>query len=109
MSDDPIKRLTLSVLALAQREHATELVIGLSDPASAPVRYQIKGRWYDWKSPGRDQVPRIIAELARLAAFSKRPFPKEGLIDVSYSGLRLLWVVRMSSVEADCVLTPVDP
>lgn len=109
MSDDAIRRLTLSVLALAQREHATGLVIGLSEPARAPVRYKIKGKWYDWKSPGRDQVPGIIAELGRLAAFSGRPYPKEGLIDVPYSGVRLLWVVWVAGVEADYVLKQVDP
>ncbi len=106
---NPIARTTLEVLALAQREHATELVIGLSDPDLAPVRYQVAGKWYDWKSPGRDLVPGVVAELARLAEFTRRPFPKEALIDVPYSGVRLLWVIRMSSPEDDCVLTAVDP
>ncbi len=104
-----MERLTLSVLAFAQREHATELVIGLSDPGKAPIRYKVGGRWYNWKSPGPEMVPGIIAELGRLAAFISRPFPKEALIDVPYSGARLLWVIRMWSAEADCVLTAVEP
>jgi hypothetical protein len=53
-------------------------------------------------------VPDVIAELGRLAAFSKRPFPKEGLIDVPFGGARLRWVIRMTSADADCLLTPAE-
>ena len=96
------------VLFGAQHDHATELVIGLSNTAGAPIRYQVGGTWHDWKSPGRDLVPGIIAELGRLAAFTKRPFPKEGLIDVPYSGVRLRWIIRMASADAECILIPVE-
>jgi hypothetical protein len=108
MSEDVIKRCTLLVLFQAQQDHAVELVIGRASGSGAPVRYKVEGAWHDWTSPGPDLVPGIIAELGRLAAFTKRPFPKEGLIDVSYSGVRLRWVIRMTSPDADCILTPIE-
>ncbi len=46
--------------------------------------------------------------FGRLAAFTKRTFPKEGLIDVPYSGVRLRWVIRMTSADADCILSPIE-
>jgi len=108
MGEDPIKRCTLLLLFGAQQDHATELVIGLWASGGAPIRYKVGGTWYDWKSPGADLVPGIMAELGRLAAFAGTPFPKEGLIDVPYSGVRLRWVIRMASADADCILTPVE-
>lgn len=108
MSDNPIKRCALLILELAQRDQATELVVRASPGSGAPVRYKVAGTWHDWKSPGRELAPGIISEIGKLAAFTRRPFPKEGLIDMRFSGVRLLWVVRMASADTDCVLTPVE-
>jgi hypothetical protein len=108
MSDDPIKRCTQLILFQAQQDHATELIIRNSPGSGSAIRYKVAETWHDWKSPSREQAPAIVGEIGRLASFTKRPFPKEGLIDVQYSGVRLLWVVRMASAEGDCVLTPVD-
>jgi hypothetical protein len=108
MTDDPIKRCTLLVLFQAQKDHATELVVGAPFGERAPIRYKVGEKWYDWKSPGPELVPDIIAELGRLAAFTKRPFPKEALLDVPYSGVRLRWVARMASADGDCELTPIE-
>ena len=49
-----------------------------------------------------------MAELGRLAAFTGRPFPKEALIDVAFSGIRLRWIIRMTSADSGCVLTPIE-
>ena len=66
------------------------------------------GQWHDMSPPPAHIPPGVVTELDRLAAFAKRPFPKEGLIDVPYSGVRLRWVIRRTSADADCVLTPVE-
>jgi len=108
MNDDPIKRCTQLMLFQAQQDRATELVLRHSCGSGAPIRYKIAEVWYDWKSPGREHAPAIIGEIGRLAGFAKRPFPKEGLIDIPYSGVRLLWLVRMASADGECILTPVE-
>ena len=108
MSDDPIKRTTNLILFQAQQDHATELVVRSSPGTGAAVRYKVAGTWHDWTSPCPELAPAIIGEIGRLASFSKRPCPKEGLIDVPYSGVRLLWVVKMASADGDCILSPVE-
>ncbi len=109
MNDDPIKRFTRLVLFQAQQDHATELTIAPASGARPPIRYKVGDTWYDLSPPPAHILPDVIAELARLAAFTKKPFPKDGLIDVPYSGVRLRWVIRMKSADADCILTPIEP
>ena len=108
MSEDPIKRFTLLVLFQAQQDHATELTIAPASAGRPPIRYKLGSTWYDLSRPPAHILPDVVAELGRLAAFTKRPFPKEGLIDVPYSGVRLRWVIRRASADADCILTPVE-
>ena len=108
MNDDPIKRFTRLVLFQAQQDHATEVTIAPASGARPAIRYKVGDTWYDLSPPPAHILPDVIAELARLAAFTKKPFPKDGLIDVPYSGVRLRWRIRMTSAEAECVLTPIQ-
>jgi hypothetical protein len=108
MDEDPIKRFTLLVLFQAQQDHATELAIAPESGDRPPIRYKVGGTWYDLSPPPAHILPGVVAELGRLAAFAKRPFPKEGLIDVPYSGVRLRWIIRMTSADDDCILTPIE-
>jgi hypothetical protein len=108
MEEAPIRKYALLLLFQSQQDHATELAVSPTDRDPSPIRYKVGGTWYHFSRPPADLLPHVVAELGRLAAFTKRPFPKEGLIDVPYSGVRLLWVLRMASPEADCMLTPVE-
>jgi hypothetical protein len=108
MNEEPIEQFTLLVLLLAQQDHATELTIGPASRGRPPIRYKVGGTWYDMVPPPAHMMPDVVAELERLAAFTHRPFPREGLIDVPFGGVRLRWVIRVTSADADCVLTPVE-
>ena len=108
MSEDPIKRFTLLVLLQAQQDHATELTIAPATTGPSAIRYKVGGTWYDMSPPPAHILPGVVAELGRLARFTKRPFPKEGLIDVPCSGVRLRWIIRMASADGDCILTPIE-
>ena len=108
MNEEPIKRFTLLVLFQAQQDHVTELTIGLGRGGRPPIRYKVGVAWYDMSPPPAHIMPDVIAELGRLAAFSRRPFPKEALIDVPFGSVRLRWVIRATSADADYVLTPVE-
>ena len=103
-----ITRLTLGILAQAQRDRATELVIDPAIGAGRSVRYRIDDTWHEWSGPPSETVPDVVAELGRLAGFAKRPFPKEAPIDVPYSGVRLRWIIRMTSADGECILTPIE-
>jgi len=109
MNDDPIERFTRLVLFQAQQDHATELTIAPAIGARPPIRYKVGDTWYDLSPPPAHILPDVNAELARLAAFTKRPFPKEGIIEAPFRSLRLRWVIRMKSADADCILTPIEP
>ncbi len=109
MNDDPIKRFTPLVLFQAQQDHATELTIAAASGAQPPIRYKVGDTWHDMSPPPANILPDVIAELGRLAGFTKRPFPKEGIIDVPFGSLRLHWVIRMESANADCILTSIEP
>ena len=108
MSEDPIKRFTLLVLFQAQRDHAVEMTIAPAMSGRSPIRYKVGDTWHDMAPPPTHILSGVVAELGRLAAFTKRPFPKEGLIDVPYSGVRLRWIIRMATADAACMLTPVE-
>ncbi len=108
MSEDPIRRLTLLVLFQAQQDHATELTIAPAISGRPAIKYKVEGTWHEMSPPPAHILPGVVAELGLLAAFSNKPFPKEGLIDVPYSGVRLRWVIRMTSADADCILTPIE-
>jgi hypothetical protein len=108
MNEEPIRRFIRSVLFQAQQDHANELTIGPASRGRPPIRYEIGRTRYDMSPPPVHIMPDVVAELGRLAAFSNRPFPKEALIDVPYDVVRLRWVIRMTSADADCVLTPIE-
>ena len=108
MVEDPIKRFTLLVLFQAQQDRATKLTVAPAARGGSPIKYKVGGTWYDMAPPPAHILPAVVAELGRLAAFANRPFPREGLIDVPYSGIRLRWVIRMTSLEEDCILTPIE-
>ena len=108
MSDDPVKGTTKLILFQSQQDHATELVIRSRPGTGAAIRYKVSETWHDWNSPAPELAAAIIEEIGRLAGFTTRPCPKEGLIDVRYSGIRLLWVVKMASADGDCILLPVE-
>lgn len=93
------------MLFQAHQDHAAELVVSPTAADQSPIRYKIEDAWYDWSPPPAHMVPAVVAELGRLAAFTRRPFPKEGLIDV---GDRSRWIIRMASADGDCILTPVE-
>lgn len=108
MTDDAIQRFVRLMLFQAQQDHAAELVVAPTTRERSPIRYKVEDTWYDVSPPPADILPAVVAELGRLAAFTRRPFPKEGLIDVAFGSLHLRWVIRMASADSDCILTPVE-
>ncbi len=94
------------LLTLAEEDHASELLVAASAGAGSAIRYEVAGTWYDISPPPLHVLAGLRTELGRLAGFQEAAFPKEGLIDMAYSGLRLRWRARLAAADADYVLTP---
>jgi hypothetical protein len=107
MSEDPIKRFTLLVLFQAQQDHATELVIDPFVAGGASIKYKVEGAWHAFSPPPSHILPGVAAELGRLAKLAEGAFPKEGTIDVAFSGTRLQWNIHVPSANGPCTLIPV--
>ncbi len=95
-----IKRALLGILAQAQRDGAADVVIGPVADGGTVYRYMGHSSpptpWLAW--------PIVASELAGLAGIRAAPFPKEGIIYVAYSGVRLRWQLKMTGHDQDCVL-----
>ena len=105
----PITRFILLVLWQARKDGATDLILGVphSDGSGTPIRYKVEGTWYDM-SPFPSHIrPSVVAELERMAGLS--PSVRDGILDRTLGGVRLLWRVQMTRPEAECTLTPVAP
>ncbi len=99
-----VKRAALLVLSTAQRERATEVAMGPAANGGTSVRYKIDGAWHDWSTVGI-AWPLMASELEGLAGIRSGPDPKEGIIYVAYSGVRLRWRINLSTRDKGCTLS----
>ena len=107
--NSPVRRFIHLLLFQAQRDNATELIIGAAAPSgNTPIRYKVEDKWYDL-SPFPSHVrPDVIAEFARMAKFHTGHIPGEGVLDESFGDLRLRWIVAMTSTDGACRLVRVQ-
>jgi hypothetical protein len=98
-----ITRALLGILAQAQRDGAQTLVMAPGAAGGAFYRYNVQGTWY--KSPDTPSLDWsvVVPELAGLAGIRDQAFPKQGIIYVAYSGVRLRWRLHMKSEHDECV------
>ncbi len=104
-----VQRFILLVLARAQADRATELVIGAaSSRGDTPIRYRVEGTWYDMSGFPCHIRPALIREIGRLARLPAGRFPSEGIVDTTLGKLRVKWRVTVESMEAECMLRRAD-
>jgi len=108
-SNTAIRRFIHLLLFQAQQDHATELVIGVSEAdGETPFRFKIEGTWRGGPPfPSRIR-PEVIAELVRMAGFHAGQIPGEGVLDERLGNLRLRWIVGMTDAEGECRLVRVE-
>jgi len=46
----------------------------------------------------------VLSEIGGLAGIRDEPYPKEGIIYMAYSGVRVRWHVRMTSEKTEYIL-----
>ena len=98
------KQAALLVLSTAQREQATDVAMGPAANGGTFVRYRIDKAWHGWSAVGI-AWPRMVSELEGLAGIRDAAYPKEGIIYVAYSGVRLRWQVNLTSQDTGCLLS----
>jgi hypothetical protein len=99
--------LIRAILFEAQKECATELVIGLASRKGTPIRYKVEGTCYEMHPfPSRIRQA-VVAELGRMTGLREGSFPKEGPLSEVFGGVLLQWRVRITSAEGDCEFTRV--
>lgn len=103
-----VKRAALLVLSTAQRDRATHTAMGPTAEGGTWVRYRINGTWYDWSTIGIPW-PEMASELEGLAGIRGAAYPKEGIIYVAYSGVRLRWQLNVAETENGCLLSHLGP
>jgi len=96
-----IKRAALLVLAQAQQDNATDLVMAPAADGGTSIRYKIDGAWHNWAPTGLGWSL-LASELGGLAGVRDAEYPKEGIIYVAYSGVRLRWQIKMRNHSAEC-------
>lgn len=99
-----IKRGLLGILAQTQRDGATELVMAPTSDGGTSWRCNVGGTWHEAIPSPFLQWPMVVSELAGLAGIRDAPCPKEGIIYVAYSGVRLRWQLNISNETSECVL-----
>ena len=94
----------------AEQDCATELVIGVAPEGSegTPIKYKVKGCWYDMSPFPSDIRARVVNELGRMAGLRKGQFPQDGILSVPLAQKRIAWRVCIASPAAECVLTKMD-
>jgi len=102
------RRFIHLLLAQAQQDQATEMVIGTVSPAGTPIRYKVEDVWCDLPPFPEHIRPEVISELVRMARFPAGQIPGEGILDESFSEMRLRWIVAMTSADGECMLTRVQ-
>jgi|SRR5579859_3729806 len=107
-SSDPIRSFILLVLMDAQQERATEVIIGATPEygGETPIRYKVGDTVRESAFPfDLDIRSLVVAELVRMAGLPDGQFPKEGAFSVRLKSTHLKWRVRMTSPDAECILT----
>ena len=106
----PIRRFINLVLMQAHQDCATELIFGVApaDSGGTPIKYKVEGRWYDL-GPFPSHIRRhAVSELRKMAGLAKAQFPLDGVLAVRLSKALLVWRLRISDPDAECILTTAD-
>jgi hypothetical protein len=100
-------RIFIRLMLMQAHDHrATELVIGSALAPQTTITEKVGDTCYHVSALPFDFRSSLLDELSRMAAFPVGPFPKEGEIFMRLEATQLRWKVRMTSPDADVLLTP---
>ena len=105
-SEDMLRSVLRVIFFKAQDEQAKEIVIGVpSASGDLPIRYKVADSWYDDIGPFPSDIRReLLAELGNMAHLPSGEFRRQGVVDVTIAGIRLHWIVSLTSPDGLCTL-----
>ena len=104
-AEDPIKKFVQLVLVQAAKNDATEVAIDAAQDKSTPIKYKVKGAWYNMAPPPAHLRAPIVRELALLADLPEGPFPKQGTIEAVADDVPSKWELSAPSDDGEWALT----
>lgn len=105
---EPVKKFVQLVLAQSVKDGATEVAIGAVEGDATPVRYKVKGQWYDMTPPPARLRASIVAEFASLAGLREGSFPKQGTIEAETDKVPSKWKLSAPTADGEWVLARVQ-
>jgi hypothetical protein len=103
-----IRRFIRLVLLQAQKDGATEIVVGIASPSGVPIRYKVEDAWQEMPPFPSHIRPDVVSELVRMAGFHAGQIPREGVLDESLGDIRLRWMVAMTTIDGEFLLKRID-
>jgi len=102
-----IQRFIKLLLDVAQEQGFEEWELCPITTRGTNIRYRVGDTWHEFSDTPEECVPGAIFELGHLAGFLPGTFPKVGVLTLPFMDIRAKWRMRMSSRDANCILTPI--
>ena len=96
------------VLFQAHRAGAKDLVIGPTKGGGRSIKYKFGDTLLEVSAFPSRIHPGVVVQLARLAQMPDGPFPKQGILGMTFAATPLKWKIWLMGEDADCVLTRID-
>ena len=103
-----VERFIHQLLLQAQKDGATEIIMGMPSPFGVRVRYKVEDTWREMPSFSSHIRRDVVSELVRMTG--ARRIPGEGILDESSSleHVRLRWSVAITSIDGEFTLKRVE-
>jgi hypothetical protein len=105
--DTIIQRFIYLLLLQAQKDGATEIIVGTASAFDVPVRCKIEGAWRELPSFPSRMRRSVVSELARMAGDTGQ-VSGEGFLDEHLGHIRSHWRVEITSMDQEFTLKRIE-
>src|SRR4029077_10903159 len=81
--DEIAQRFIHLFLLQAQKDGATEIIVGTASPFGVPIRYKVDDTWHEMPLFSSHIRADVVSELVRMARFLDGQIPGEGVLEES--------------------------
>ena len=100
--NEMIQRFIHVLLLQAQKDGATEIIVGTASPFGVPMRCKVGDTWHEMP-PFSSHIRRdVVSELVRMAGAGQ--IPGAAVLDESLDHIRMRWSLAMTSMDGEFTL-----